>query len=50
MILVANPMSQAHLKRRAFSTSEKHCVQVPLYTSVADRSREGDLGGEFIKS
>jgi hypothetical protein len=24
--------------------------KVPLYTSVEDRSREGDLGGEFMES
>jgi hypothetical protein len=41
--------SEAHFKRGAFSTSEKHWVKVPLFTSVGDRSREGDLGGEFVK-
>jgi hypothetical protein len=32
-----------------FSIEKNTLWKVPLYTSVADRSREGDLGGEFVK-
>jgi hypothetical protein len=37
-------MSEAHLKRGAFSTGEKHCVRAPSFKTIFDWRREKGLG------
>ena len=53
MILIALNLSSfcdETFEKRSILNQRKNTVQkVPLYTSVEDRSREGDLGGEFVK-
>jgi hypothetical protein len=40
-------ISQAHLKKGAFSTNEKRCVKAPSFKTIFDWRREKGFGDEL---